>query len=147
MNEPVWVDADIVRAIQEELLAQFGGLAGMRGEDLLDSALNRPRHLFVYGAPSLFDMAAAYATGIVKNHPFLDGNKRAGFMTAYTFLGANGVEFNAPEEEVLVMTRALAAGEVLEAGYAAWLRDACTSPGKASRRNPAKRNPNSKQRP
>jgi death-on-curing protein len=72
--------------------------------------------------------------GIVKNHPFLDGNKRAGFMAAYTFLGLNGEEVQAPEEEVVLQTLALAAGEVKEADYAAWLRAACPKKRRARRR-------------
>src|SRR5947207_852309 len=103
MKEWVWIDQATVLAIQNELLARFGGLAGIRDRGLLDLALHRPQHLLAYSKPSLYELAAAYAGGIVKNHPFLDGNKRAGFMTAYTFLGINGVEFSAPEEEVLVM--------------------------------------------
>ena len=97
----------------------------MRDEGLLDSALRRAEHAFAYGDPDLFDLAAAYAAGIVRNHPFLDGNKRSGFMTAYTFLGANGVEFAAPEEEVVLHTLALAAGKLTERKYAAWLRISC----------------------
>ncbi|MDD3276159.1 MAG: type II toxin-antitoxin system death-on-curing family toxin [Kiritimatiellales bacterium] len=85
MKEPLWVSAEVVLAVQEELLARFGGIAGLRDEGLLDYAINRPQHLFHYGKPSLFELAAEYAFGIVKNHPFLDGNKRAGFMTAYIF--------------------------------------------------------------
>lgn len=127
MNDPVWITEAIVLAVQEELLSRFGGLAGVRDQGLLASALERPRHLLNYGDPSLFDMAAAYAFGIVKNHPFLDGNKRAGFMAAYTFLEANGEVFSAPEEDVVVQTLGLAAGAIDEAGYAAWLRSACGS--------------------
>jgi len=125
MNEPVWLTRDVVLAVHEELLARFGGLAGIRDDGLLESALHRPLHRHAYEKPTLFELAAAYATGIVKNHPFLDGNKRTGFMAAFTFLGVNGEAFAASEEEVLVMTRALAAGEVPEAGYAAWLKDSC----------------------
>ena len=85
MKEPRWISLEVILAVQDELLARFGGLAGLRDEGLLESALNRPQHLFAYETPSLFDLAAAYALGIVKNHPFLDGNKRAGFMAAYIF--------------------------------------------------------------
>ena len=72
----------------------------MRDAGLLDSALNRPKHLFAYGTPDLFELAAAYALGVIKNHPFLDGNKRAGFMAAALFLEVNGVAFEATEEDV-----------------------------------------------
>lgn len=123
MNEPHWLDQELLLAIQNELLARFGGLAGVRDEGLLVSALNRPLHLFHYGNPSLIELAAAYSEGIVKNHPFLDGNKRAGFLAAYTFLGMNGLWLDATEEEAVVMTVALAAGEVHAEGYARWLGD------------------------
>lgn len=125
MKEPVWLKYEAVLSIQVRLLAQFGGLAGVRDEGLLQSALHRPHQQFAYGKPDLFDLAAAYAHGIVKNHPFLDGNKRAGFMAAYTFLGLNGEEFQAPEEGVVLQTLALAAGEIKKADYAAWLRASC----------------------
>jgi death-on-curing protein len=123
MKEPVWVPAEVILAIQEELLARFGGLAGLRDEGLLDSALNRPKQVFHCGSPTLFDLAAEYALGIVKNHPFLDGNKRAGFMAAYTFLGVNGYDLNAPEADAVVQT--LAAGEIDQTDYAAWLKASC----------------------
>ena len=125
MKEPVWVLAEVILAIQEELLARFGGLAGLRDEGLLDSALNRPRQVFHYGSPTLFDLAAEYALGIVKNHPFLDGNKRAGFMAAYTFLGVNGYDLNAPEAEAVMQTLALAAGEIDQKDFAVWLKASC----------------------
>ena len=125
MSEPFWLAREAVLAIQGELLARFGGLAGIRDEGLLDSALNRPLHLFHYGKPSLFDLAAAYAEGIVKNHPFLDGNKRAGFMAAYTFLGINGQQLEAPEEEAVLQTLALAADAIGAAGFSAWLSKSC----------------------
>lgn len=134
MNEPVWLKIEAIQAIQMRLLAQFGGLAGLRDEGLLQSALHRPQQQFAYGKPDLFDLAAAYAHGIVKNHPFLDGNKRAGFMAAYTFLGLNGEEVQAPEEEVVLQTLALAAGEVKEADFAAWLRASCPKKRRARRR-------------
>lgn len=138
MSEPVWITCDIVLATHEELLARYGGLSGIRDEGLLDSASRRPEHLFAYGEPDLFDLAAAYTAGIVKNHPFLDGNKRSGFMTAYTFLGANGVDFEAPEEEVVLHTLALAAGKLTEREYAAWLRLSCGHKPRASCRKTAR---------
>jgi len=125
MKEPVWVPVEVVLAIQEELLARFGGLAGLRDEGLLDFALNRPQQVFHYGTPTLFELAAEYALGIVKNHPFLDGNKRAGFMAAYTFLGVNGYDLNAPEADAVMQTLALAAGEIDQKEYAVWLKATC----------------------
>jgi death-on-curing protein len=122
MNEPVWISREVMLAVQEDLLARFGGLPGLRDEGLLESALQHPRQLFHYQNPALVDLAAAYAAGIIKNHPFLDGNKRAGFMAAYIFLGANGVDVETTEEDVVLHTLALAAGELDEAGYASWLK-------------------------
>jgi death-on-curing protein len=127
MSEPFWLSAEIVLAIQGELLARFGGLEGIRDQGLLESALNRPLQLFHSGKPDIFDLAASYAHGIVKNHPFLDGNKRAGFMAAYTFLGVNGFRLEAPEEEAVLRTLALAAGEIGAEEYAAWLRESCSA--------------------
>lgn len=125
MKEPVWVDVVDVYAFHEEMLAMFGGLNGLRDEGLLHSVLSRHQSLFQYENPSLFEMAAAYAHGIVKNHPFLDGNKRSGFMAAALFLEANGLRFEAPEEAVAVYTRALAAGEIGAKEYAEWLKASC----------------------
>jgi len=121
MSEPNWVGREVLLAIQGELLNRFGGLAGVRDEGLLDSAINKPKNLHAYGKPTVFELAASYATGLVKNHPFLDGNKRIGFMAAYVFLGANGWHLQATEEEAVLETLALAAGETTEADYAAWL--------------------------
>lgn len=126
MKEPVWLNREIMLAIQGELLARFGGLDGIRDGGLLDSALGRPLQQFHYEKPDLFDLAATYAHGIVKNHPFLDGNKRAGFMAAYTFLGVNGQQLEAPEEHAVLQTLALAAGEIDADAYAEWLRRSCS---------------------
>jgi len=125
MSEPFWLTREAVLAIQGELLARFGGLAGIRDDGLLDSALNRTLHLFHYGEPGLFDLAAAYAEGIVKNHPFLDGNKRSGFMAAYTFLGINGQLLQAPEEEAVLQTLALAADAIGAQEFSTWLAKSC----------------------
>lgn len=125
MKEPVWVLREVVLILHEQSLEQFGGSAGMRDEGLLDSALGKPLNLFAYGKygkPSLFDLAASYAFGIVKNHPFIDGNKRAGFVVAVTFLELNGCKFQATEVDAALRTLALAAGELTEGGYAEWLK-------------------------
>jgi death-on-curing protein len=103
------------------MLSQYGGIAGVRDENLLESALAKPRQLFAYRKPTMVAMAAAYAIGIVKNHPFLDGNKRTGFMLGAGFLERNGLEFHATEAEAVLRTLALAAGKMSEAGYAKWL--------------------------
>ena len=121
MREPHWLTRDECLALHDMMLAQYGGIAGVRDENLLESALARPKQLFVYGKPRMAGMAAACAAGIVKNHPFLDGNKRTGFMVGAGFLECNGFEFHAPEAEVVMRTLALAAGEMSEVHYAAWL--------------------------
>jgi death-on-curing protein len=125
MSEPVWLTREVVSAAQATLLERFGGLAGLRDEGLLESALHRPRQVFAYAQPRLCDLAAAYAAALMRNHPFLDGNQRIGFMAAYIFLEANGLRLAASEESVVLQTLALAAGELEECAYAAWLADAC----------------------
>ena len=125
MSEPVWLDLELALAVHGRLLARFGGLDGVRDPGLLESALGRPRHLLAYGKPNLFQLAAAYAHGIVKNHPFLDGNKRAGFMAAALFQECNGLHFQATEESAALHTIGLAAGEISEEEYAAWLKKSC----------------------
>ncbi len=122
MKEPRWVLRDAVLALHERLLAEFGGLSGLRDAGLFDSALARPKQLLAYGKPAIHDLAAAYAFGLVRNHPFLDGNKRIGFATAVLFLELNGWIFTATEVDAVVQTLALAAGALNEAGYAAWLK-------------------------
>jgi death-on-curing protein len=121
VKEPIWLNREDCLAIHEMMLAQHGGLAGVRDEGLLESALSRPRHLFAYDAPTLAELAASYAAGIILNHPFADGNKRTGFMLATTFLELNGLEFTATEESVIEMTLALASGKRRQAAYAEWL--------------------------
>ena len=120
MTEPVWVLPEAIRALHERLLAEFGGGSGVRDEGMLESALSRPSNQFSYGSPTIHELAAAYAFGLVRNHPFVDGNKRIGFATAILFLEINGYRFSASEVDVTVQTLALAAHELDEAGYAAW---------------------------
>ena len=123
MKEAQWLLRQTVLATQERLLAEFGGLSGVRDAGLLDSALARPQQLSTYGRPSLFDLAAAYAYGLVRSHPFLDGNKRIAFTAAVVFLELNGRRFTASEAEAALKTLALAARELDEADFAAWLQD------------------------
>jgi len=106
----------------EQSLAQFGGSAGVRDEGLMDSVLGKPQNLFAYGKSNLFELAASYAFGLVKNHPFIDGNKRTGFVVAVTFLECNGWHLEASEVDATVRTLALAAGEMSESAYAEWLK-------------------------
>ena len=122
MKEPHWLTREECLALHEFMLSEYGGITGVRDEHLLDSALARPQQVFAYGKPNMADMAAAYAAGIVKNHPFLDGNKRTGFMLGAGFLERNGFEFRATEAEAALHTLALAAGKMSEAAYAAWLK-------------------------
>lgn len=127
MSEPEWLDEEDCLSFHEKLLARFGGAAGLRDRGLLLSALARPRHLFAHGQPTLCDLAASYAHGIVKNHPFLDGNKRSGVLAAAVFLELNGRRFVATEEKVVLKTLQLAAGDITEADFSAWLATVTTS--------------------
>jgi death-on-curing protein len=99
-----------------------GGAPGVRDEGLLESALARPQQLFAYGKPDIFAMAAGYAVGIARNHPFIDGNKRGAFMAAYIFLGRNGYAITADEADVAVTFEQIAAGSLTEDALAEWLR-------------------------
>jgi death-on-curing protein len=122
MSEPAWVARELVLVLRDRLLAEHGGAPGLRDGGPLDSALARPRQLLAYGDPDLCALAAAYAAGLVRNHPFIDGNKRIAFMSAYVFLARNGRRLIAPETEATTMMIGLAAGEIDEAPFAAWLR-------------------------
>jgi death on curing protein len=121
VKTPVRVLEETVLALHEQLLAAFGGSSGIRDRGLLESALARPVNLLADGTPTLFDLAASYGFGLVKNHPFIDGNKRTGFTVAVAFLGLNGLRFGATEADAAVRTLALAAGAMTEAQYSAWL--------------------------
>ncbi len=121
MDTPQWILPEAAIAIHEMLLAEFGGAAGIRDEGLPDSALMRPQNLFAYEKPSLTRLAASYAYGLIKNHPFCDGNKRIAFTAAVLFLEINGWRVVAKEADAVVQTLALAAGELTEEEYAHWL--------------------------
>ena len=125
MNTPIWLLREAVLATHERLLSEFGGASRIRDAGLLDSALARPENLLAYGKPTIHELAAAYAFGIVKNHPFIDGNKRTGFTAAVMFLERNGQIFTASEVDATIQTLALAAGELVEPGYASWLKANC----------------------
>jgi death-on-curing protein len=121
--EPVWIDERDARALHDRLLALDGGAAGLRDPGLLQSALARPQQLYAYGDnPDIIDMAAAYTAGIVRNHPFIDGNKRTGFLLGVLFLELNGYRFTASEESAAQAILSLAAGTLDESALAAWLR-------------------------
>ena len=125
MRTPVWLLREAVLATHERLLSAFGGATGVRDNGLLDSGLARAENLHASGQPTIFELAAAYAFGVVKNHPFIDGNKRTGFTIAVVFLELNGENFGASEVDATIQTLALAASELDEAGYAEWLRANC----------------------
>ncbi len=122
MKEPVWLLKSAVITVHDMMIARFGGAGGIRDEGLVDSALARPNHIFHYDhVADLAQLAAAYATGIIRNHPFVDGNKRTGFIAAYMFLDLNGTPLRADEVTATAMTLALAASEIDEKDYAIWL--------------------------
>lgn len=129
MTEPVWITLEDCLSFHDKVLARFGGAGGVRDAGLLESALARPRHLFACGTPTLFDLAATYAHGIVRNHPFIDGNKRSGLLAAALFLEANGIRFDAAEEEAVVHMVALACGKLTVEDFARWLKQACPGHG------------------
>ena len=123
MTQPLWIDERDTLTLHDRLLALHGGAAGVRDDALLKSALARPQQIHAYAdAPDLIDLAAAYTAGIVRNHPFIDGNKRTGFVVGILFLELNGYRFSANEADVAQAVFALAAGTLDEAGYAAFLR-------------------------
>ena len=119
---PVWLSNAVVLAMHGRMLAEHGGSSGLQDHGLLESALARPRQLLAYGNPDMCDLAALYATGIIRNHPFVDGNKRTGFLSAYVFLAANGLRFTASELDTAQVVTLLAASEIDEGEFAAWLR-------------------------
>jgi death-on-curing protein len=119
--EPIWLLREVVIAVHERLIAEYGGSPGLRDEGLLESALARPVHLFNYGSPALVDMAASYAVGIAKNHAFIDGNKRTAFVAAAVFLSRNGLRLTASEAEATVAMLRVAEGSMSEKQFARWL--------------------------
>ncbi len=130
MNEPIWVLPDVVTAIHQMLLAEHGGLAGVRDVALLDSALNRPRQHFAYSKEvSIFDLAASYSHGLAKNHPFVDGNKRVALTVAALFLELNGFSLDAKEPETVVVFKQLAASNLAEKNLSLWFKNSSISIG------------------
>jgi len=118
-----WVAENAVYAIHDEQIAEHGGLSGVRDVALLLSALARPQHLEAYGDPDIADLAAAYALGIARNHPFLDGNKRTALVVAGgVFLPLNGYELVADNREIVRVMLAVAEGLMADAELAAWFR-------------------------
>ncbi|VAV96940.1 Death on curing protein, Doc toxin [hydrothermal vent metagenome] len=123
MSEPVWIKDDVVLAIHRRQLAEHGGGEGMRDSGLLESALNKPKNLYHYRnpEPDLALLAASYAYGIAKNHPFVDGNKRTAFVVCRLFLKLNGTDLTATQEEKYNIFLKLAAGDLSEQELADWI--------------------------
>ena len=126
MTEVIWIDLPEVLAIHGRQLDEHGGASGVRDDGLLESALARPQQLFTYGEPDVFDLAAAYTAGIVRNHPFVDGNKRTGFVVGILFLELNGPTFTASEADATQAVLGLAAGMITDDEFAIWLRSNST---------------------
>lgn len=122
-REPLWLSRAVVDAIHADQVRQHGGLAGIRDDHMLESALARPRQKWEYDATTdIATIAAAYAFGCVRNHPYTDGNKRLGFMTLVTFLGINGRDLDTTDEDVVSTMLALADGRLTETQLANWVR-------------------------
>ncbi len=125
MTDWVWIDQPIILAIHDEQLGEHGGAGGVRDVGLLASALARPLNLAAYGKPDAPALAAAYAFGLVRNHPFVDGNKRTAFVVAELFLDLNGFRLDANDQECVLTVLRFAAGELDEPAFADWIRERC----------------------
>jgi len=122
MTEPRWLLRVQVEAIHEDLVREHGGLAGVRDESALESAIAKPINLFLHEKPDVHALAAAYAHGIAKNHPFFDGNKRTAFVIADVFLKLHGYAFSMSEQEAVPLVRGLASGEITQKQFAEFIR-------------------------
>jgi len=127
MTEPAWVDLEVALAIHDEQLAEHGGQTGVRDRGLLESAKGRPMNQFAYGEHSLARLAASYAFGISRNHPFLDGNKRTSLVVAELFLVLNGLELASNDAETVATFLRLAAGDLTEEALADWIEANATA--------------------
>ncbi len=128
MTEPVWIDLAVVLAIHDAQLAEHGGQPRVRDQGLLESAMARPQNLFAYGEDSIARVAASYAFGISRNHPFLDGNKRTSLVVAELFLDLNGFELVATDAQCVTTFLQLAAGDLTEEQLAEWIAGHSTPP-------------------
>jgi death-on-curing protein len=124
----VWLSRQLILAIHDEQLAEHGGAIGVRDDGLLDSALARRLNRAGYGEPDVAELAAVYAIAIARNHPFLDGNKRTAYVALETFLGLNGCAFPVSDADAVVMTLAMAAGEMDDEAFTDWVRANTGSP-------------------
>jgi death-on-curing protein len=132
MTRPVWIELEVVLAIHDEQLAEHGGQPGVRDQGLLESAMARPQNQFAYGEHSVARLAASYAFGISRNHPFLDGNKRTSLVVAELFLELNGLELTATDAQCVTTFLPLAAGELSEEQLAEWIAGHSTPPAAAN---------------
>jgi death-on-curing protein len=121
VSDPIWLALDVVLAIHDEQLAEHGGQPGVRDRGLLESALGRPKNQFAYGETSTVRLAASYAFGMSRNHPFLDGNKRTSLVAAEIFLELNGLELVATDAQCVTTFLSLAAGDLTEEQLADWI--------------------------
>lgn len=127
MNEPVWITKEECLSFHSMLIANFGGADGVRDESKLLAALERPKNQFHYEEASILQLAATYASGIVKSHPFIDGNKRTGLMGCQIFTESNGYQFEASEEEAAIQILALADRRLSDSELTAWLEANCSA--------------------
>ncbi len=122
-REPVWLDRPVILAIHDRQLLDHGGASGVRDEGLLESALARPRQHAAYGEPDLAELAALHAIAIAHNHPFIDGNKRTAYVALELFLAKNRAAFAATDTECVLMMLGMAAREISDADFIAWVRE------------------------
>ena len=122
MSQWQWVDRKVLLLLHDESLAEHGGSSGLRDEGLLDSALARPLNLALYESPDVAALAASYGVGLARNHPFVDGKERAAFLAVGLFLARNGYRLKASQVDATLTVLGVAAGEIDEVAFAAWLR-------------------------
>ncbi|QPJ61366.1 MAG: type II toxin-antitoxin system death-on-curing family toxin [Candidatus Nitronauta litoralis] len=123
MKEPIWINPKLVLLFHEQLIVEHGGQAGIRDQGLLKAAMARPEQIFSNGEPDLFDLAAAYTSEIIRNHPFIDGNKRTAFLVGAHFLEINGQNLIAPEAETTQAILDLVTKKLSEEDFAIWLME------------------------
>ena len=141
MTEPVRIDLEVALAIHDEQMAEHGGQSGVRDRGLLESAMARPQNQFAYGEHSLARLAASYAFGMSRNHPFLDGNKHTSLVVAELFLALNGSELTATDAECVTAFLRLAAGDLTEDQLADWITAHVAPVAKTQRAPPASESP------
>jgi death on curing protein len=136
----VWLDRATILAVHDEQLAEHGGPSGIRDEHMLDSALARAQQAAAYGEPDTAALAATYAFGIARNHPFADGNKRTAFVAMVLFLALNGKKLTAPHTDCVLTILRLAEGSLDEAALAAWIRQHIVAPARKKKKKEASKN-------